>query len=134
LVLLAVPVVKVIRRRLSRRRARRPTERVLVAFTVMADRAADVGLGRRPAETLAEYRTRLQSRIPTLNGDLDALTRLTTLAAYAEDRLSEADAERAELAAKTTSKEIRGNVGLAKRTYGWFRVDGARRPKVNPRT
>jgi hypothetical protein len=127
LAVLAVPVVKSIRRRIRIARASAPSERVLAAFDVLAAQAADVGLGRRPYETVREYRARLKAQVISLDGDLDLLTALTANAAYSEHGVSRDQAQEAVAAAKRAGDDIVRAFGPLRRAAGWFRVDLSRR-------
>ncbi|TMK79087.1 MAG: DUF4129 domain-containing protein [Actinobacteria bacterium] len=128
LIAFAIPVAKIARRRLARRRATDPRALVLVAYRTMARQAADIGLGREPAETLWEYRTRLKERIASLDGDLDRLTRLAGHAAYADAQLTDEDAALAGASSQEVSRAIRRSAGVGQRVVGWFRVE--RHPRV----
>jgi transglutaminase-like putative cysteine protease len=128
LVALAIPVAKVGRRRFAWRRGSDPRMLVLVAYRAMVSHAADVGLGREPAETLWEYRTRLKERVASLDGDLDRLTRLAGQAAYADSELTREDAVLAGASSQEVSRTIRRSAGVGRRVVGWFRVE--RHPRV----
>ena len=123
--LLAIPAVKAGRRRLAVARARGPGERVLVAYGVLADHAAELGLGRGPAETLWEYRTRLRERVQGLDGEFDRLTGLAGRAAYSERAISSEQADRATTTARRATRLLRGTVPLSRRIAGWFWIDRA---------
>src|SRR5207248_1072242 len=123
LIAFAIPVSKVARRRFARRRGSDPRALVLVAYRTMARQAADVGLGREPAETLWEYRTRLKERVASLDGDLDRLTRLAGHAAYADAQLTDEDAALAGASSQEVSRAIRRSAGVGRRVVGWFRVE-----------
>lgn len=123
LILVAIPAVKASRRRVLLARANTPGERVLAAFGVLAEQATDVGLGRKPAETLREYRSRLASSVQGLDGALEDLSSLAGRAAYSDRSLSNEEAERARSSARTVARMIRRSVGVEKRVAGWFRVE-----------
>lgn len=125
LLLLAIPAVKVGRRRLVVARARGPRDRVLAAYGVLTERAADLGLGRVPAETLWEYRTRLRERVHGLDGEFDRLTGLAGRAAYSERAISSEQADRATSTARRAIRLLRGAVPLSRRIAGWFWIDRA---------
>jgi transglutaminase-like putative cysteine protease len=125
LLALAIPLRKLIGRRLALSRARLPRERVLTAFDLLSGQAADLGFGRRPEETLLEYRTRLRQRVSSLDGDLDQLTRLTSVAAYSETALTGADADTALGSARRVAVDLRRAAGPARRAAGWFRLPTA---------
>jgi transglutaminase-like putative cysteine protease len=122
LLLIALPLIKLIRRRLALTSAGGPRERVLAAYALMADRASDVGLRKRPAETLWEYRTRLKDEVVFSNGHLDRLTRLASFAAYSESEMSPADADQALDAARVAAKDIVRSRGPARQLAGWFGI------------
>lgn len=123
LLALAVPGSKLARRRLARARARTPRQRVLAAYRVVADQAADLGLARRSSETLWEYRTRLKERMRSLDGDLDSLVRMAGQAAYSEVGVSADQARRAMAAARSATRQLTRSAGTPRRLAGWFRVD-----------
>jgi hypothetical protein len=126
LFLLSLPLQKLARRRLALATASGPRDRVLAAYRLMADRASDVGLRRRPHETLQEYRGRLKSEVAFSNGHVDRLTSLATLAAYSEAEVSIADADQAVAAARVAAKDISRSSGPAMRVAGWFRIERVR--------
>jgi transglutaminase-like putative cysteine protease len=123
LILAGIPAFKGSRRRVVLARARTPGERVLAAFGVLSDQATDVGLGRKPSETLREYRSRLAGSVQGLDGALEDLSRLAGRAAYSEGSLSIEEAERARSSARSVARLIRRSVGLQKRVAGWFRME-----------
>ncbi len=122
--LMAIPATKVSRRRFVLTRAKGPADRILAAFRVLAEQAADLGLGRGPSETLREYRTRLEGSVQDLDGSLADLTGLAGRAAYSENELSSEHAERARWAARRAARFIRRSVRPRKRLAGWFRLNG----------
>ena len=111
----------------ARHRIRRdryaPEERVLASYRVMSDRARDLGMGRRSHETPREYRARLRTRVPSLDGSLDLLTTLATTAAYAGGEVSPDQADRAFASSRRVIREIRRASKPAARVAGWFRVE-----------
>jgi transglutaminase-like putative cysteine protease len=121
LMVLAIPALKLVRRRLALARASDPRQRVLAAYVVLAGRAADVGWGRLPPETLFEYRKRLKARM-SLDGDLDRVIELTGRAAYGESNISGEQADLATASARRVAHEIRKSAGLGKQLAGWFRL------------
>jgi transglutaminase-like putative cysteine protease len=128
-VLAGIPAVKLSRRRLMLRRARGPAEVVLTSFRVLDERAADVGLGRRPAETLREFGSRLSGSVHGLDGTLEDLTSLASRAAYSENGLSGDQAEQARSAAGRAARLIRRSVPLERRVFGAFRLPGGLLPR-----
>jgi len=120
---LCIPLVKAARRRMTLRGARDPRGRVLASFQILTEQAADLRLGRRPNETPDEYRARLSRAVPSLDGPLAMLTRLTTEAAYSDRGFSQGQAEEASRSARSVIREIRGTVGTAVRLLGLFRIE-----------
>jgi transglutaminase-like putative cysteine protease len=118
---LGIPAAKAVRRRLRLSRARDPRDRVLVAFELLSLSATDLGLGRRAHETLEEYRGRLKAEVSSLDGDLDRLTTLTTVAAYSGDSLTSQDAAVAVASGKRAAGDMRKAAGPVRRVVGWFR-------------
>ena len=125
LVLLAIPTVKFGRRRISLARARGPRDRVLAAYGVLTDRAADLGLGRVPAETLWEYRSRLRERVRGLDGEFDRLTGLAGRAAYSERIISSEQADGAATTAQRAIRLLSRTVSPTRRVMSWFWIDRA---------
>jgi hypothetical protein len=121
--ILAIPGTKFARRRLALARARTPRQRVLAAYRILVDQAADLGMGRRPSETLWEYRTRLKERVRSLDGDLDSLARVAGQAAYSEAGISAEQARRAIAAARSATRQLGRSAGTPRRFAGWFRID-----------
>ena len=122
LLVLSIPATKWVRRRLALARSSDARGRVLAAYAVLSQRAADLGWGRRPAETLVEYRARLKQGL-SLNGDLDRLTDLAGRAAYSEANLSPEAAEEARNSARRLSRDIRRTAGFTRSLTGWFRFE-----------
>jgi transglutaminase-like putative cysteine protease len=127
LLLAAIPLVKLARRRVALAAASEPRERVLAAYRLMADQAADLGLGRLSHETLWEYRRRLRNEVTFSDGHLDRLTNLVSLAAYSEAALSNSQADQAVEAARVAARDIARSGGTSKRIAGWFRIELPRR-------
>ena len=122
LVLLLVPPVRAIRRRVRlRRAAAEPRRLILETYEVFTERAAGMGLGRGPGETLDEYRRKVMETGYLSNGHLDRLTRLTTTAAYSQHEPDEQQAQDATSAADTAIREIRRAVGPAAWFVGLYR-------------
>jgi len=89
----------------------------------MSEYARDVGLGRRPFETMWEYRSRLKASIGSLDGEFDRLTGLAGRAAYSERPITPQQAEGAVAVASRAAREIRRSTGMGMRITGWFRFD-----------
>jgi hypothetical protein len=88
---------------------------------VFASRAADVGFGRLPGETMTEYRARLHQNLPSPNGDLDRLTRMAAVAAYSQHDPSRREATDALRSSRAAIASVRKDVPLIRRVAGVFR-------------
>ncbi|MBI4259364.1 MAG: transglutaminase domain-containing protein [Actinobacteria bacterium] len=117
-----VPMGRAAWRRRQIRRAREPREVVLAAYRVFQARAGEVGLGRRPGETLWEHRTRLLGIVELSDGHLDRLTGIAGRAAYSIRPVSETLAQEAVLAARTASRDVRRSVSRGRRLAGHYRL------------
>jgi transglutaminase-like putative cysteine protease len=116
-----VPVVKgVVRLRIARRRGP-PREMVLAAFRLFDGEAADVGFGRRPGETLSEYRLRLSERVRFSDGHLARLTDAVARAAYAGEPVEAELARDARQNARVAIRDVRREAGLIRRIVGTYR-------------
>ena len=120
LLLVAVPPARGLRRRLLLARVHEPRALVLAAYDVFASRAADLGLGRLPGETIEEHRRRL-ARAPEADGDLERLTRIVSAAAYAATPPGPEEALEARRAARGAIRGLRREVGLLRRVVGAYR-------------
>src|SRR5439155_15972264 len=118
---IGIPLWKTAWRRRELRRARTPRETALAAYRVFSSRAADVGYGRRPEETMPEYRTRLIHDLPSPNGDLDRLTRLAATAAYSSHDPTSDDATSALSSGRGAIASVRKDVPFVRRVAGTFR-------------
>ena len=122
LVLLLVPLVRALRRRVRLRRAGdEPRRLILATYEVFTERATGIGLGREPGETLNEYRTKVWMTGYLSNGHLDRLTVLASAAAYSPHEPSVEQAHEAGSAADTAIREIRRSVGPAAWFVGLYR-------------
>jgi hypothetical protein len=123
LLLVALPPAKAVRRRLALRRGSRgPGVRVTAAYEVLCDRAADVGLGRRPFETPWEYERRIVAFAPASEVALDRLTDLTMRANYAMNGIGTSEASEAADLSRSASRVIRQSSPAIRRVVGWYRV------------
>jgi hypothetical protein len=122
LVLLLVPPGRALRRRVRLRRAGdEPRRLILATYEVFTERAAGVGLGRDPGETLNEYRTKVMETGYLSNGHLDRLTTLASAAAYSPHEPATEQAREAGSAADTAIREIRRSVGPTAWFVGLYR-------------
>jgi transglutaminase-like putative cysteine protease len=119
--LLLLPPVKAIRRRGHVARAREPRSLILATYDVFAARAADIGLGRRPGETIREYRARLAAATPASAARLDRLTAAATRAAYGRATPDRGDAREAHRDARGAIRDLRRSRGPVRRVTGVYR-------------
>jgi transglutaminase-like putative cysteine protease len=126
LFLILTPMAKRARRRWMLVRADTPRDRVLAAYRAMVDEATDLGIGRRAAETLEEYRQRLTGQVPSLDGDLDGLTSMAGRAAYSEDPVPSEAADRAVSSARRVARDMRRATDARTRLRSWYRLDRPR--------
>ncbi len=118
---LLTPPAKAIARRTALARARTPRRKALAAYRLLAAGAADVGLARRPGETLWEYRSRLLDRVPFSDGHLDRLTAIAGRALYSSREVGQDEASEAVAAARTTLRDIRRRSGPLRVAAGAIR-------------
>jgi transglutaminase-like putative cysteine protease len=120
--LLVVPPARALRRRMRLRgAAAEPRRLILVTYEQFTERAAGLGLGRGPGETLEEYRRKVVGTGYLSNGELDRLTRLATAAAYSPHDLDGEQARDAGDAADAAIREIKRAVGPARWLVGLYR-------------
>jgi hypothetical protein len=117
----AVPTAKAIRRRRRLRRARTPDQLVLAAFGMFEGHAADLGLGRRPDETLEEYRVRLRAAVRFSDGHLERLTGLAARALYSDRPSTPEEAVGALQDARAGRLDLRRHVGRPRALVGAVR-------------
>lgn len=116
-----VPIVKAVWRYRALHRRRQPREAVLAAYRVFDGEAADLGLGRRTGETLAEYQERIASTVRFGDGHLAALTTAAMRAAYSSDVPDPDDARAAARSAHTAIRDMRRSTGIVRRVTGIYR-------------
>jgi hypothetical protein len=122
LALLLVPPARALRRKVRLRGvAAEPRRLILVTYDQFTERAAGLGLGRGPGETLEEYRRKVMETGYLSDGHLDRLTSLTTAAAYSHHQPDGEQASEAGDAAETAIREIRRAVGRTKWLIGLYR-------------
>ena len=121
LVLAGIPFGRSLaRRRRLRRAARDPRTLVLATYDVFTQRAAELGLGRAPGETLEEYRRRASRSERLTDGHLDRLTRITARAAYAPRPPSHGDVLDATADAAEVVRQLRQTAPLRDRMLAPF--------------
>jgi TgpA N-terminal domain/Transglutaminase-like superfamily len=116
-----IPAGKRLARHLAIRRARTPKERVAAAWRAFEIGATDLGLGRRPGETVAEYRTRLSSEAEFSDGHLERITGAAGRAFYASDGITPAEADEAGRSVSPLLGDLGRHVGPARRLLGAVR-------------
>jgi transglutaminase-like putative cysteine protease len=109
------------RRRRLRRAGSSPRDLILATYDVFTDRAAELGHPRVPGQTLDEYRRAVAGTSGSQLGDLDALTRLTTGAAYGGREPDAADAEAAGRASGSVVRAMRRDASWTQRLTGPYR-------------
>jgi TgpA N-terminal domain/Transglutaminase-like superfamily/Domain of unknown function (DUF4129) len=117
-----IPAGKALARRLAVSRAASPRRKVIAAYSVLEASAADLGMGRRPGETLWEYRARLRDGVGFSDGHLERITGLTGQALYSTSLVRAQDATEAALASRQVVADLRRHVGAARRVAGAVRL------------
>ncbi|MDP9343361.1 MAG: DUF3488 and transglutaminase-like domain-containing protein [Actinomycetota bacterium] len=120
-VLVLLPIAKLVGRRVRLRRAHSPREVVLAVYDVFSSRAADLGLGRDPGETLWEYDLRIRRDVRFSDGHLDRLTGMAGRAAYAGGAVTENQAREAGQDARAAIRDMRREAPAYRRIAGWWR-------------
>ncbi len=117
-----VPPARALRRRRRLRRAQHvPRRSILVTYDVFADRAAELGHGRLPGQTLEEYRRAVSNSSAEADGSLGQLTQLATDAAYAPREPGRSDAEEATRTSHEVIRAMRRQAGWSQRVTGPYR-------------
>jgi transglutaminase-like putative cysteine protease len=104
---------------LSRRGS--PAAVVHIAYRVLEASAADLRLGRRPAETLGEFRDRLRGNVPFSDGHLERVMSLAGTAMYAPRHPGPEEARDAVAAARATVHDLRRHAGPLRTVLGAVR-------------
>jgi transglutaminase-like putative cysteine protease len=120
-VMVFAAVAKAIFRSAALRRAGPPDHAVTRAYVVFQASAADLGLARRAAETLGEYRDRLLSSVRFSDGHLERLTALTGTAVYGARPMTEEEGRGALDAARALGRDLRRHAGPLRRAMGAVR-------------
>jgi hypothetical protein len=111
-----VPVTKVVRVALARRRsARRPRDAVAEAYAELTGWASDAGIGRRGAETPAAYARRMNGQFADDAQPLEELTELYVAAEYAPREPEGDDASSARKLARSARGKLAGRLGWRRR-------------------
>jgi hypothetical protein len=114
-------VAKAVARKIALSRKASPARMVNTAYRVLEASAADLRLGRRPAETLWEFRDRLRSTVRLSDGHLERLTTVAGSAIYAPRGPSPDEAHDAVLAARFTLHDLRRHAGPLRSVLGAIR-------------
>jgi hypothetical protein len=120
-VLVLVPIVKGAWRGLILRRPHEPRGLVLAAHRVFEGEAADLGLGRRPGETLEEHRARLAATVAFSDGHLVRLMGITARAAYGSGEPTESEARAVIADVRAAVRDLRRDAGWLRRIAGTYR-------------
>ncbi|MDP9302832.1 MAG: transglutaminaseTgpA domain-containing protein [Actinomycetota bacterium] len=124
LVLAAIPLVRLFRRRRKlHNAAREPRALILATYDVFSERAADLGFGRSSGETPLEYRRRVEATDLLVDGHLERLTGTVVRAAYASHTPSDDDAMDAAADADQIIRDLRRSTPLRRRLFGIYRRD-----------
>ncbi len=124
LVLVAIPLIRWLRRRRTvRRAAREPRALILATYDVFSDRAGDLGLGRGPGETPREYRRRIEATDVLTDGHMERLTGTVVRAAYGPRPVTDHDAADAAADAEHVIRDLRRSTPLRRRIVGIYRRD-----------
>jgi transglutaminase-like putative cysteine protease len=121
ILLIVIPIVKVLARRVVLRRSREPREHVLAAYRVFDGEAADIGMGRRAGETLEEHRARLAATVAFSDGHLGRLTDAAERAAYGSMDPTREEADASVRDAHVAIKDLRKQAGVLRRIVGTYR-------------
>jgi hypothetical protein len=122
-ILAGIPLSRWLRRRRALGRAREPRELILATFDVFSERAADLGLGRRPGETPSEYRRRIEATDLLSDGHMERLTGTVVRAAYSTRPMTNDDALDATADADQVIRDLRRSASLRRRFVGIYRRD-----------
>ena len=109
--LLVLPPVRAIGRRLTVTRARGGPQRVLAAYGWLLSGASDLGMGRRPSETPREYRERLGSAASVPEEALHRISSLADRALYSRRGPDARQGQEAVLAAREILRGLRRDAG-----------------------
>lgn len=121
ILLVFVPLLKTVVRRRMLRRGRDARALVLTAYRVFDGEAAEVGMGRRPGETIAEHRMRLASTIRFSDGHLARLAAAAQTAAYSETAVGDDAARAAREDARVAIRDVWRHAGPVRRVLGIYR-------------
>ncbi|HJV04010.1 MAG TPA: transglutaminase domain-containing protein, partial [Actinomycetota bacterium] len=118
---IGIPAGKALARRLAIARARSPGQRVAAAWRAFEVGAADLGMARRPGETLSEYRGRLRRTVAFSDGQLERITTAAGRAFYARDGIGPSEAEEAGRSVGPLLRDLGRHVGPGRRALGAVR-------------
>jgi transglutaminase-like putative cysteine protease len=107
-------VAKAVARRVALARRGPPRRAVRTAYRVFEASATDLGYGRRPSETLWEYRERLRDGRPFSDGHLERITSLADTAMYAARQMDDGQAAEAAAASRTLIRDLRRQAGMVR--------------------
>jgi transglutaminase-like putative cysteine protease len=122
LLIVGTPIVKAARRRILVPLAREPNARVVAAYRLLDDLAADVGMGRMAFETPVEYERRIAAAAEASRDELSRLTELAMRASYDRTAITEREAADAPGLARRVAREIRRSAPAVRRIAGIYRI------------
>lgn len=120
-VVIGIPLVKAIVRRRVGRAGRGPRAAVLAQFRTFESVARDLGVGRRPGETLNEYGVRIAGAVPEAAMPVAVLASATTRAAYAAEPPTDAEVRLARSSMHAARRAVRRSAGWRRRAVGALR-------------
>jgi hypothetical protein len=94
---------------------------VAAAWRAFEVGAADLGMGRRSGETVAEYGTRLRSEVSFSDGHLERITAAAGRAFYARDGVGPEDADAAGRTLVPLLRDMGRHAGAVRRVIGAVR-------------
>ena len=132
LLALAIPLVRGLRRRRRLQAANDPRTLILATYDVFADRARELGVGRAPGDTLAEFRERLVAtdRLSEADRPLVRMTAEVERAAYSAEPPDEATAQEVSRDADVVLRALKSTTSFRHRVWGLYRNERATRRRI----
>lgn len=118
----ALPLALVARRRMRRRRARSPSDRIALAWRELAESAELLGYREQASDTFHERAVRLTTLLPdpACAAQVQVITHHHERAVYSSDGVADHDAQTAEVAGAALRASARGLAPLRTRLARWF--------------
>jgi len=117
-----IPPTKALRRSWKLHRSRSPRQSVLVAYSVFEEEAAEMGLARRPGQTLAQHGDALAAKLPAQLGRIERLVGVVSEAAYAPTEPEAEKTGQLRSDARAIVKDLRGSAPFSRRAMAAFWV------------